>query len=118
MSITIGWFSFDGPYDTLAEIKEIPGVFTILSQEEDRKFMMLDIGEGESVRSVIENHPNSKCWRENCWAKLHYAVFYTMNATRRERVKIATEIRLQYTMPCGKEIKTKPFEPPDIQDLE
>lgn len=100
MSIEIGWFSFEGPHDSLDAVEPKLGVFVVLAQSEGG-VMMLEIDEAEDVVAGIKGHERRACWEENQDQGLRYAVLYTPDLNEESRQLIVKEIRMEYVMPCS-----------------
>lgn len=100
MSLQIGWFSFDGPFETTSELKRESGVFAVLA-EIDGRYDMLDIDEGEDLRKAAEEHERRSCWTEHAGGPLRYVVYYLPADTPEAREKIVREVRMQYKMTCS-----------------
>jgi len=101
MTITIGNYTFNGPYPSIGPIGDRSGVYAILCYRET-KYYIIDVGETATVRSRINTHEREGCWRRECQGTLNYAVRYTPNLKQAERMKIEQEIRTQFNPPCGK----------------
>ena len=104
MSITIGNYSFEGPFNNASYLKDKPGVYAILCRN-NGKYHPVDLGESETVKSRVENHDRLSCWKRNCNGNgtLTVAVLYTSNGQQNtpNRQQIEQEIRNQYNFPCG-----------------
>jgi hypothetical protein len=103
MSITIGRWTFEGPY-ALTEswrLKDQSGVYVILCPTEQNQYRVIDAGESAQVKTRVETHDRKDCWRRNCKGTLYVAVLYTPNLQQPGRSKIEQEIRRQYNPPCG-----------------
>lgn len=101
MSITLGKYQFDGPYDNTASLQDRSGVYVILCHRDKQNFV-IDVGESATVKSRVENHDRKDCWQRNCKGNLTVAVLYTPSLQSAGRVAIEQEIRRQYNPPCGK----------------
>ncbi|MBZ0264402.1 hypothetical protein K8I28_07010 [bacterium] len=112
MSIEIGWFNFDGPYEHIEDFPDAPGVFVVLCKSGDSGFVVIDVDEGADIKQAIATHERRECWKDNCWGKYFYAAIYPKDSTNSDRLKLAREIRMQYHIPCGEEVHTKPFGEP------
>ncbi len=116
MSIEIGWFSLDGPFPSEGELQAKPGVFAILSLEENGRYNMLDVDEGENVAEAVRTHPRRSCWDEHTGKTLHYATYYLPKEEAEARATIVKEIRMQYVMACSPpETPTKGWWRPEEQ---
>lgn len=102
MSLEIGWFSFDGPFEQLEELRSEAGVFAVLA-EIDGRYDMLDVDEGEDLRHAAGEHERRTCWEEHAGGPLRYVVYYLPAEAPEAREKIVREIRMQYKMACAPE---------------
>lgn len=100
MSITIGRYTFDGPYTSTDRLEDCSGVYTIICQKEGKNYL-IDVGESATVKSRVETHDRKDCWEKNCQGDLAVAVYYTPNLQQPGRMAIEQEIRNQYGLPCG-----------------
>ena len=100
MSIQIGRYDFEGPYDNTGPLKDRSGVYVILCLV-DKKYFVIDVGESAQVKTRIENHDREDCWRRYCNDTLMVAVLYTPNLQQTGRSAIEQEIRRKYNPPCG-----------------
>jgi len=95
MSIAIGNYSFEGPFNNASYLKDKPGVYAILCSN-NGKYHPVDLGESETVKSRVENHDRQSCWQQNCNGTLTVAVLYTPDRQLIEQI-----IRKLYNFPCG-----------------
>ena len=100
MSITVGNYSFDGPYNNTESLLDNSGVYVIHCLRDERYYVM-DVGESAQVKTRVENHDRTDCWQQNCNGVLKFAVYYTPNLQSAGRMAIEQEIRSQYNPPCG-----------------
>lgn len=100
MSITIGKYTFNGPYVTTERLEDRSGVYAIICQRGDENYL-IDVGESATVKTRVETHDRSDCWKKNCQGRLAVAVYYTPYMQQSERMAIEQEIRKQYNPPCG-----------------
>lgn len=100
MSITIGQYTFEGPYDNTGPLEDRSGVYAILCVR-DNKYRVVDVGESAQVKTRVENHERKACWMRNCSGSLMVAVYYTPHLQSSGRVSVEQEIRAQYNPPCG-----------------
>jgi hypothetical protein len=100
MSITIGKYTFDGPYTSTDELEDSSGVYAIICQKEGENHL-IDVGESATVKTRVETHDRKHCWEKNCQGTLAVAVYYTPNLRQPGRMTIEKEIRSQYNVPCG-----------------
>jgi len=101
LSITIGRYAFEGPYTSTGYLEDKSGVYAILSSKSGSN-SLIDVGESATVKTRVESHDRSDCWRRNSNGRqLAYAVLYTPNLQEAGRRQIEQEIRNQYRIPCG-----------------
>ncbi len=103
MSITIGEWTFDGPYllSETGHLEDRSGVYVILCPTQQGQYDVIDVGESAQVRTRVEAHDRKDCWKRHCKDTLYVAVLYTPNLQQPGRSEIEQEIRRQYTPPCG-----------------
>jgi len=101
MSINVGNYTFDGPFDNTAALQDRSGVYVILDLRSDGKYYIVDVGESSQVKTRVENHERKDCWQRNGQGNLTVAVLYTPNLQQPGRAAIEKEIRMQYNPPCG-----------------
>jgi len=98
MSITLKDYTFDGVYASISSIKDISGVYAVLSKNNSTgKYSVVDIGESQNIRTRLASHDREVHWKK-CTAIPEFAVFYCNEG---ERMKIERELRLYFSPPCG-----------------
>lgn len=100
MSIKIGRYMFQGPYNSSDSLEDKSGVYVILCST-NSSYESIDCGESAAVKSRVESHERKSCWNRNCNATLKVAVLYTPNLQSAGRMAIEQEIRGAYRFPCG-----------------
>ncbi len=100
MSITIGKYTFEGPYENTDNIADKSGVYAIHCYL-NKEYYLIDIGESAKLKTRIDFHDRRDCWTLNCSGKLTFSVLYTPNAQQSGRKKIEQKLRDQYNPPCG-----------------
>ncbi len=105
VKITLAGHGFEGPYDSARLMYEKAGVFVILCKDirEQGKFYVIDVDEAAGVRSAAQSHKRQVDWVKNCrgTGTIAVAVIYMENSTKEQRVKITSDIRSLYDVPCG-----------------
>lgn len=102
MSVGMGKYTFEGPYNSTACLEDRAGIYAILTPVGANKFRVVDIGESATVRSRVEHHDRSDCWTRNASREgLCAAVYYTPYTQQAGRVEIERELRQQYSPACG-----------------
>lgn len=102
MSITIGRYTFDGPYTSTDSLDDRSGIYAINCYR-DGKYFLIDVGESATVSTRVINHDRKDCWQSNCEGTITYAVRYTPGMEEAGRMAIEQEIRTEYDPPCGKQ---------------
>lgn len=100
MSVKIGKYTFEGPYSTADSLEDRSGVYAIIDDKSDG-LTLIDVGESSALKTRVENHDRSDCWRRNGIGNLKVAVLYTPNQHQSGRMLIEQEIRNQYSPVCG-----------------
>jgi hypothetical protein len=100
MAITVGNYSFEGPYTSTDKLEDRSGVYAIHCKVED-KYYLIDIGESSEVKTRIENHDRRDCWTKNCKGTLTVSVYYTPNLQQPGRKLVEQELRKLYNPVCG-----------------
>jgi hypothetical protein len=100
MSITIGNCSFEGPFTGPASLKNLSGVYSVLTRATSSDtYSVVDIGESGGVRDRVTNHDRQESWkRHQKAAGLSYAAYY---CDERTRVSVERTLRAKYNPPCG-----------------
>lgn len=101
MSITVGKYTFEGPYTLTGKLEDRAGVYAIHCYRDD-KYSLIDVGEAAKVKSRVETHDRKNCWKRECAGTLTVSAYYTPNLQQAGRMQIEQEIRDQYYPPCGK----------------
>lgn len=100
MTITVGDYTFEGPYSDTSKLEDKSGVYAIHCLK-DRKYYLIDVGESAKVKSRVEGHDRKDCWTRNCSGTLTVSVLYTPNAQQAGRMRIEQELRKLYSPACG-----------------
>lgn len=99
MSISIGNYSFEGPYTSTDSLKDQSGVYAILGRNAATEtWKVVDVGESGGLQARVANHDRADCWKSRKYAALNVAAYYC-NAVQRS--KIEQELRNAYNPPCG-----------------
>jgi hypothetical protein len=100
MSITIGNYTFEGPFADPASLKNLSGVYSVLTRATGNdSYSVVDIGEAGAVRDRVTNHDRQDCWKRNKkQAGLSYTAYY---CDERTRLSVEKTLRAKYNPPCG-----------------
>jgi len=102
MTIKIGDYTFNGPYEDPSKLSSKSGVYAIHC-EKDSKYFLIDVGESGDVKDRVEKHDRKDCWKKECSTTLTYSEYLTPNLQQAGRKKIEQAIRAKFNPPCGKE---------------
>jgi len=100
MSITVGNYTFEGPYTDTSRLQDRSGVYAIHCYR-DNAYYLIDVGESTQVKSRVDDHDRKDCWQRNCSGTLTVSVYYTPNLQSSGRIAVEQEIRRKYNPPCG-----------------
>jgi len=101
MTIKVGKYTFNGPYEDPSKLSPKSGVYAIHCKKND-KYYLIDVGESHDVNDRVEKHDRKDCWNRECDDTLTYSEYLTPNLQQPSRIEIEKEIRAQYDPPCGK----------------
>ena len=103
MSIKIANYEFEGPYQSVDNIKNQPGLYAVILQTTKNLFL-LDLGESENVKSKIKSHERKKLWDKYATqGDLVYSTCYVKDDDKNEREQMINEINKVYKTPFNKE---------------
>jgi len=100
MGITIGSYTFDGPFSSSASLQGRSGVYAILGPNGSGGRRIVDIGESGDLRTRIDGHDREACWNRQTSSNWSVAAYYCDEPTR---MRIESILRRQYDPPCGKQ---------------
>ncbi|MEH1903455.1 MAG: hypothetical protein V7L04_19090 [Nostoc sp.] len=98
MSIQIGSYFFDGPYQDSNALRDQSGVYAILDWRSNGSSYILDVGESNNVRTRVQYHDRKSCWANNCRGTVAFAAYYTSEL---QRMRVEQQLREQYAPACG-----------------
>ena len=99
MSIQVGAYNAEGPYDNVIHLRKASGVYVILgSSTPGVNWKVLDVGESHDVHERVSNHDRANCWKRSGHSVIAVAPIYAAEA---QRMQIERELRHQYNPPCG-----------------
>jgi hypothetical protein len=97
MGLKITGYTFQGPFDSPADLKNESGVYVILT-EDGSDWKLLDCGAASDIRHQVSNHPHEECWKKHAVGKIAFAGKYCEELGKKMIVK---EIRQEHSLPCG-----------------
>lgn len=99
MSISIGDYSFEGPFFDSNSLFNRSGVYVILGKNAPgNDWHPVDIGADGDVKDRVQNHGLDICWSRQGYRTLVAAVLY---CEEQVRLEIEHELRQTYNPPCG-----------------
>jgi len=101
VSITIGGYTFDGPFAGTDKLEDLSGVYAIRCYRE-QKYFVVDVGESATLKTRVENHDRKESWKRNCTGTLMVAALYTPHLQPAGRTEIEQKTRDEYAPSCGK----------------
>jgi hypothetical protein len=115
MSINIGGYDFEGPFNDPDEIKKEIGVYVVICLVDGLPHCILDIGTSEggtptrgisrvvtktgNLKHRLRTHKRRNCWDEKKHGEIGYAVRYIQNTD--ERLAVEKELQWKFNYPCG-----------------
>ncbi len=101
LTVKIGNYNFEGPFESTDPVKDKSGLFAVLYKKEDKHYL-IDIEESSKIKEKLDNHNRSKCWKKQSDGEIEYSVLYTPKLKEKDRKEIESKIRARYIPPCGK----------------
>ncbi len=96
MTILIGALEFAGPYCSLDEVANEPGIYTILCQERG-DYELVEMGDADFIKEYIFDHPDRQLWHEN-GMDIQFAVHYTADLAAHERREIKEMLEVEFDL--------------------
>lgn len=94
MTIIIGSLEFEGPMQDIDLLSDAPGVYGVLCQSGD-EFELLELGESESVRDAVVNHPDRNDWLQH-GLDVSFCVHYADDLTDSERAELKDTLEREF----------------------
>jgi len=91
MSILIGKYEFDGPYNDVNDLQEKEGLYAVLHQEGE-DYELIHLSHADNVRERIELLPSEKARQ----GQVLLAAFYTQRCGNRERSSMVDDIQKEF----------------------
>lgn len=92
MTILIGKYEFDGPYNSTAYLEEKQGLYAVLHCEND-EYELIHLAQAENVKEKIEL---SQSAYNSITGTVVLAACYTPRSSSRERNKMVDEIHSEF----------------------
>jgi hypothetical protein len=103
MNIKLGKYTFEGPYQNTSYLEDRPGVFAVLTKENDQ-YVVLDFGESAKVRTMVQNSDRRISWERHSSGLRYIAVYYTPYFRMAGRMEIEQELRNECKPVCRNNI--------------
>lgn len=102
MTLNVNGYQAEGPYDNVAYLKNLAGVYLILGRRAAyENWNVLDIGESEDIKTRIANHDRSMQWQRQGYPQVACAPIYGINGGQAGRLLVEQQLRTQFNPPCG-----------------
>jgi len=92
MSISIGRYEFDGPYSSVAELEEKPGIYAVLHYEGE-EYDLIHVAEADNIKDRIEL---SQSTYTTSGGSVLLAACYTPQSRSQERRMMVEEILREF----------------------
>lgn len=99
MTIQIGSYNFDGPFDNTSSLRKQSGVYAILGRNAATdRWIVMDIGESMDLQDRVINHDRKDCWGRQRYQQVQVGVLY---CDGQARIRVEQQLRAQFNPPCG-----------------
>ena len=95
MPISLGNYSFEGPFLATGKLRDRSGIYAIISVT-GPEYYLIDIGGCSQVKACIEDRGPECRWKNQPGGVLMVAVRYTANLRQSGRMRIIRELRKNY----------------------
>jgi hypothetical protein len=99
MGLTVDGYTFEGPYSSLGNLQNKPGIYLIVCHRTSG-VTPLGCGQSDNVKNSVGNHTAKESWRLHCTGAVKFAVIYTPDMEPSQRDAIEHEIRSRHNFPC------------------
>jgi hypothetical protein len=86
MSVNFGRYEFAGPFATLEELEDRPGLYAILCSD-DSNYKVLDVRQAKLVQTDFARELKSNSWADFCRNKIRVAVYYSSDWNHLEQIR-------------------------------
>ena len=97
MTIHFEEYIFEGPYSSIGELEDTPGVYVIICNKNECYFP-IDVGQTDTVKSMIEKHDQKNLWEWYCSGTLKFSAMYTPGIQEAHRMKIVKKLKTSYNL--------------------
>ncbi len=75
MSIFIGELEFEGPFLTIENLNDAPGIFAVVNAT-GKNFELVEMNDSDMVKETLQTHPHLDKWQQIC-PEVAVVVHYT-----------------------------------------
>ncbi|MDX2106835.1 MAG: hypothetical protein SFY67_10580 [Candidatus Melainabacteria bacterium] len=83
MSVVIGDLEFEGPYLSIENLSDSPGIFAVVNSA-DKTFDLVEMNDSDLVKETLQSHPHLPKWQKIC-PEVAVLVHYTEGLSIKER---------------------------------
>lgn len=95
VTILIGKYEFEGPFENPNTIKNREGISIVLCQKGE-DYELMDVSEARDLHTYLQTHDLKDFWKDNCQGHLGFAVLYTDGIIALERHNIKQSILAEF----------------------
>ena len=90
---------FEGPYTNIADVKNKPGVFVVVTESNGvSPCSILDTVESANVRDMLLKHRRESMWKTNSIGSPKFLAYYEQNLNERKHLK--NQIKREFNPIC------------------
>jgi hypothetical protein len=83
MSVLIGELEFEGPFASIENLSDAPGIFAVVNAA-DKSFDLVEMNDSDLVKETLKSHPHLGKWQKIC-PEVAVMVHYTKGLSTKER---------------------------------
>lgn len=83
MSVVIGDLEFEGPYLSVENLSDAPGIYAVVNAVE-KSFDLVEMNDSDLVKETLQSHPHLTKWQQIC-PEVAVLVHYTNGLSIKER---------------------------------
>jgi len=83
MSVVIGELEFEGPFLSIENLNDAPGIFAVVNAA-DKSFDLVEMNDSDLVKETLKSHPHLPKWQKIC-PEVSIMVHYTKDLSTKER---------------------------------
>lgn len=93
MSFEVNECLFDGPFATPAQLVISSGIYWIIGLTDDKKAVIVDVGESSTIQKAVQTHKNKDCWEKLRGVALAFAALSMPDSNQNDRSEVINSIR-------------------------